>query len=183
MKKDLLLKLGGIAATVSLLGGATFAFFTTNSVTLSGTEITTANPGLEIFTTDSGWTTTTANAGVLDSNITPGWTGPEHLFSVRNTTGGGVALTGVVAKLTSGTPDWDALKDVVKLSFRESGGAWSTPQTLNWWNTTGQNILNSTLDDGTQRDLGFQFSMDSSADDGAKGKTLNIELTMVGQTL
>ena len=185
MKKNILVKLAGIAAAVSLLVGGAYAAFTSNSVTITGVVLSSATPTLEVFD-GSAWGNTTADGntlGIKESNMYPGFVGAEHTFYLRNTSDASVPFGQIVANLPSGTGNWDALKDVVQMKFGETGTGWSTPwYTLSQWNSGSANILLTKLLGGnTQRQFSVQFQM-PSADDGAKGKTLNFTLGFVGQT-
>jgi len=185
MKKNILVKLAGIAAAVSLLVGGAYAAFTSNSVTITGVVLSSATPTLEVFD-GSAWGNTTADGntlGIKESNMYPGFVGAEHTFYLRNTSDASVPFGQIVANLPSGTGNWDALKDVVQMKFGETGTGWSTPwYTLSQWNSGSANILLTNLLGGnTQRQFSVQFQM-PSADDGAKGKTLDFTLSFVGMT-
>jgi len=185
MKKNILVKLAGIAAAVSLLVGGAYAAFTSNSVTITGVVLSSATPTLEVFN-GSAWGNTTADGNVLgitESNMYPGFVGAEHTFYLRNTSDASVPFGQIVANLPSGTGNWDVLKDVVQMKFGETGTGWSTPwYTLSQWNSGSANILLTKLLGGnTQRQFSVQFQM-PSADDGAKGKTLDFTLSFVGMT-
>lgn len=185
MKKSILVKLVSIAAAVSLLVGGAYAAFTSNSVTITGVVLSSATPALEVYD-GSAWGNTTANGailGITESNMYPGFVGAEHTFYLRNTSDASVPFGQIVANLPSAeSGNWDALKDVVQMKFGETGTGWSTPwYTLNQWNSGSANILLSNLSGGTQRQFSVQFQM-PSADDGAKGKTLDFTLGFVGMT-
>jgi len=186
MKKNILVKLAGIAAAVSLLVGGAYAAFTSNSVTITGVVLSSATPTLEVFN-GSAWGNTTADGNVLgitESNMYPGFVGVEHTFYLRNTSAASVPFGQIVANLPSAeSGNWVELKDVVQMRFGETGTSWSTPwYTLSSWNSGSANILLSQLPGGdTQRLFSVQFQM-PSADNGAKGKTLNFTLGFVGMT-
>ena len=188
MKKNILVKLAGIAAAVSLLVGGAYAAFTSNSVTITGVVLSSATPTLEVFD-GSAWGNTTADGNVLEiteSNMYPGFVGVEHAFYLRNTSAASVPFGQIVANLPSGTGDWNAIKDVIQMRFGETGTGWSTPwYTLSAWNSgpDDDDILLSELPGGnTQRQFSVQFQMLSSADDSAKGKSETFTLGFVGQT-
>jgi len=186
MKKNILVKLAGIAAAVSLLVGGAYAAFTSNSVTITGVVLSSATPTLEVFN-GSVWGNTTADGNVLgikESNMIPGFRGAEHTFYLRNTSDASVPFGQIVAKLLSAeSGNWDALKDGDQMKLGETGTGWSTPwYTLSRWNSGSANILLTKLLGGnTQRQFSVQFQM-PSADDGAKGKTLDFTLGFVGMT-
>jgi len=187
MKKNILVKLAGIAAAVSLLVGGAYAAFTSNSVTITGVVLSSATPTLEVFN-GSVWGNTTADGNVLgikESNMIPGFRGAEHTFYLRNTSDASVPFGQIVAKLLSAeSGNWDALKDVVQMRFGETGTDWSTSwYTLSAWNTGSDDILLSQLPGGSaQRQFSVQFQMIPGAGDDAKGKTLSFTLGFVGQT-
>ena len=186
MKKNILVKLAGIAAAVSLLVGGAYAAFTSNSVTITGVVLSSATPTLEVFN-GSAWGNTTADGNVLgitESNMYPGFVGVEHTFYLRNTSAASVPFGQIVANLPSGTGDWNAIKDVIQMRFGETGVDWTSDWApLSWWNNNSANILGLQLPGGnTQRQFSVQFQMLSSADDSAKGKSGTFTLGFVGQT-
>ena len=182
MKKSILIKLASIAAAVSLLVGGAYAAFTSNSVTITGVVLSSATPALGVYN-GSTWGSTTGILGIKEQNMYPGFTGAEHTFWLRNSSDASVPFGKIVANLPSGSGGWDAIKDVVQMRFGETGTSWSTPwYTLSSWNSGSANILLSQLPGGdTQRLFSVQFQM-PSADNGAKGKTLNFTLGFVGMT-
>ncbi|PIU03890.1 hypothetical protein COT44_01235 [Candidatus Shapirobacteria bacterium CG08_land_8_20_14_0_20_39_18] len=183
MKKNILVKLASIAAAVSLLVGGAYAAFTSSQVTITGVNVTSATPSLQVWN-GSSWQTTT-NLGITETHMYPGWTGTPHTFKLGNLTGGGVPFGQVIASVVDGaTGSWTELKDVVKMEFKDvTSNSTVGPQTLQWWYTNSYNMLGSTLfADNTGRDFEVKFSMDPSAGDGAKGQTLNFTLGFVGQT-
>ena len=184
MKKNILVKLASIAAAVSLLVGGAYAAFTSNSVTITGVVLSSATPTLEVYT-GSSWTTTADGnvLGIKELNMYPGFVGAEHTFYLRNTSDASVPFGHIVANLPSGTGDWNAIKDVIQMRFAETGVGWTSGWApLSWWNNNSANILRLQLPGGnTRRQFSVQFQM-PSADDGAKGKTLDFTLSFVGMT-
>ena len=184
MKKNILVKLAGIAAAVSLLVGGAYAAFTSNPVTITGVVLSSATPTLEVYT-GSAWANTADGniLGIKESNMYPGFVGAEHTFYLRNTSDASVPFGQIVANLPSGSGDWDAIKDVVQMQFGETGTGWSTSwYTLSQWNSGSANILLTNLPGVTQRQFSVRFQMLSSADDSAKGKTETFTLKFVGMT-
>lgn len=183
MKKNILVKLAGIAAAVSLLVGGAYAAFTSNQVTITGVDVRSATPSLKVLS--GGVWVDSASLGITETNMYPGWTGNPHTFKLGNLTGGGVPFGQVIASVVAGaTGSWTELKDVVKMEFKDvTSGSTVGPQTLQWWYTNSYNMLGSTLfADNTGRDFEVKFSMDSSASDDAKGKILQFTLGFVGMT-
>ena len=185
MNKNILVKLAGIAAAVSLLVGGAYAAFTSNPATITGVVLSSATPALQVYDGSSwGGTVNGATLGITESNMYPGFVGAEHTFYLRNTSDASVPFGQIVANLPSAeSGNWVELKDVVQMRFGETGTSWSTPwYTLSSWNSGSANILLSQLPGGdTQRLFSVQFQM-PSADNGAKGKTLNFTLGFVGMT-
>lgn len=184
MKKQFLVKIASIAGTVALLAGATFAFFTSNSVTIKDVTLASATPSLQIYDS-GGWGLVYDDLNIGESNMYPGDVGTEHKFWLRNVTGGGVPFARIFPSIVSGASgDWGALKDVVQMRFGETGTGWSTGwASLDWWYTThNDNMLLTDLGDAEQRLFSVQFKMLSSADDTAKGKNLTFTLNFVAQT-
>jgi len=186
MNKNILVKLTGIAAAVSLLVGGAYAAFNSNSATITGVVLSSATPNLEVYN-GNAWGNITADGntlGIKESNMYPGFVGAEHTFYLRNTSDASVPFGHIVANLPSAeSGNWDALKDVVQMQFGETGVSWYGWHTLSEWNSGSYNILGSQLPGGnTQRQFSVQFQMIPGADDGAKGKTLNFTLGFVGQT-
>ncbi len=167
-----------------MVGGA-YAAFTSNQTTITGVVLSSATPALEVYT-GSAWATTAdgATLGITESNMYPGFVGAEHTFYLRNTSDASVPFGQIVANLPSAeSGNWTDLKDAVQMQFGETGTGWSSDwYTLSDWNSGSYDILLSQLPGGTQRQFSVQFEMLSSADDGAKGKTLNFTLGFVGQT-
>ena len=184
MKKNILVKLAGIAAAVSLLVGGAYAAFTSNPATITGVVLSSATPALQVYDGSSwGGTVNGATLGITESNMYPGFVGAEHTFYLRNTSDASVPFGQIVANLPSGSGDWDSLKDVVQMRFGETGTGWFTQwYTLNQWYSGSANILLTNLTGGTQRQFSVQFQMLSSADDSAKGKSETIVLGFVGMT-
>ena len=188
MKKQLLAKIAGIAGAVALLTGATFAYFTSNRVTIKNVTLASATPSLKIYSPanhdyrDIAW-----GLVISESNMYPGWVGKEHKFYLKNMTGGDVPFARIFPSIVAGvTGDWDALKYVVEMRFGETGTNWSTSwKPLNWWFIThNDNMLLTDLADGaaSQRQFSVQFRMKSTADDKAKGKNLSFDLSFVART-
>lgn len=187
MKGRLLVKIASIAGAVALLTGATFAYFTSNSVTIKEVTLASATPSLQIYDS-GGWGSVYDDLDIGESNMYPGGgPGDEHKFWLRNISGGDVPFGKVFPAIVSGASgDWGALKDVVQMRFGETGTGWTTNwQTLDWWyNTPNDNMLDSNLNDGAvnQRQFSVQFKMLSSASDTVKGKSLTFTLSFVAQT-
>jgi len=188
MKKQLLAKIAGIAGAVALLSGATFAYFTSNAVTIENVTLASANPALEIYDKpNNGWSTDdVVDLGINESNMYPGRTGEEHKFLLRNTTGGGVPFTRIFPSIVSGSAgssDWEELKDVVEMRFAETGAKWTGWGKLSWWLNNTADMLFTSLDDGAGgKEFKVQFRMLSTADDKARGKNLHFDLSFVAQT-
>lgn len=181
MKKEILAKAAGILAGVALLSGATFAYFTSNAVTITGVSVTSATPSLKVY--DGANYVDSADLGISESNMYPGWVGSEHTFYLKNETGGTVPFGSIIANLPTASGSWGDLKDVVKMRFGETGTGWSTSYyTLNQWNSGSENVLLSNLPAGTERLFSVQFAMDSSAGDTAKNKNIVLNLGFVGRT-
>ena len=185
MKKNILVKLAGIAAAVSLLVGGAYAAFTSNQTTITGVVLSSATPALQVYNGSDWYDTADGNTlGIKELNMFPGFVGAEHTFYLRNHSEASVPFGQIVANLPSAINDWEVLKDVVQMRFSESGVNWSTSwYTLNQWNSGSANILLSELPGGdTQRLFGVQFHMIPGAGDDARGKTLTLTLKFVGQT-
>ena len=183
MKKNILVKLAGIAAAVSLLVGGAYAAFTSSQVTITGVSVQSATPSLKVWS-GSSWRLTT-DLGITETHMYPGWTGTPRTFKLGNLTGGGVPFARVLASVVdgSGSGSWAELKDVVQMTFTDVDGSTTYgPQTLQWWLTNSHNILNTPFVDNTDRDFQVTFSMIPGAGDDAKGKTLSFTLGFVGQT-
>jgi len=186
MKKNILVKLASIAAAASLLVGGAYAAFNSSQVTITGVSVTSATPSLKVWN-GSSWqdTANAANLDISETNMYPGWVGKWHTFSLYNQTGGAVPFAKVIANVVGATGgNWDALKDVVKMEFRDNTSSYdSGPQTLSWWYTHQWNILGGTqFADATQRDFQVRFSMDPTTDDKAKGQNVVVTIGLVAQT-
>ena len=83
MKGRLLVKIASIAGAVALLAGATFAYFTSNAVTIENVTLASATPSLQIFDS-GGWGQVGNNLNIGESNMYPGDVGAEHKFYLRN---------------------------------------------------------------------------------------------------
>ena len=192
MKKNILVKLAGIAAAVSLLVGGAYAAFTSNSVSITGVVLSSATPTLQVATTD-GWGDTAS--GYTETNMYPGWVGDGagRLFKLwNNTSGAGTVPYGqVIPTISDGVyvgSTWGQWKDQVQIRFwddsvtPDEGTGWGT---LNYWSTnTTSNILNSNLDNnGIGRNFRYQVRMMSGADPAlAGGNTMTFKINFVGQT-
>lgn len=182
--KGLILKLAMAASGLAILAGVTYGAFNSNQTTITGVVLSSATPTLDIYD-GSTWGHTTvdgANLGISESGMYPGWTGADHTFYLKNTSTD-VAFGQILATLPSAINNWAELKDVVQMQFGETGTNWSTGwATLSWWNANSANILLSALPANTQRQFTVHFMMDPAATDAAKGKTLTMTLSFVGQT-
>ena len=189
MKKQLLAKIAGIAGAVALLTGATFAYFTSNRVTIKNVTLASATPSLKIYSPanhdyrDIAW-----GLVISESNMYPGWVGKEHKFYLKNMTGGDVPFARIFPSvLVVGSDDWQALKDVVRMRFAETGKTWGSGtgwRTLKWWYTTHTaNMLLSDLSDEGKRQFSVQFQMLSGGDQSnAQSRKLDFDLSFVART-
>lgn len=171
------------ASGLALLAGVTYGAFNSNPATITGVVLASSTPTLQIFN-NSIFTNTVdgATLGITESGMYPGWAGADHTFYLNNASTD-VAFGHIVATLPSATDSWADLKDVVLMQFGETGTGWSTPwYTLSQWNAGSADILLSPLPASTQRQFSVHFKMDSGASDAAKGKSVNIVLSFVGQT-
>ena len=186
MKKNILVKLAGIAAAVSLLVGGAYAAFTSNSVTISNVNLTSATPALQVWNGSSYQTTANgATLGIVEANMYPGLYGAIHPFYLRNSSDASVPFGQIIGTISWGNaPQWDAYKDNVQMRFGEvTADTWTGWNSLNWWNTTGANFLASQLAGGnTKRRFRVQFYMNSGAPNTLRGSTLQLTLSFVGQT-
>ena len=184
MKKQLLIKIAGIAGAVALLSGATFAYFTSNAVTIENVTLASATPSLQIRDS-GGWGVVGNNLNIGEDHMYPGQTGAEHKFLLRNVTGGDVPFAKIFPSIASGISGggWSELKYVVQMRFGETGKGWQSWGPLDWWYTTHTaNMLLTDLSDNEQRQFSVQFRMLSTAGDPAQGKNLDFDLSFVAQT-
>lgn len=181
--KGIILKLTMAASSLALLAGVTYGAFNSNTATITGVVLGSSTPTLQVYTgTEYADTASGAALGITESGMYPGWSGADHTFWLKNTSAD-TAFGQVVANLPSAINNWTELKDVVLMQFGETGTGWSTPwYTLNEWNAGSANILLSQLPANTERQFSIHFKMDSGATDAAKGKTLTLDLSFIGQT-
>lgn len=181
--KGLILKLAMAASGLAILTGVTYGAFNSDPATITGVTLASATPALQVYT-GSTWANTVdgTTLGISEIGMYPGWAGADHTFYLKNTSTD-VAFGQILATLPSATANWAELKDVVLMQFGETGTGWSTGwATLDWWNANSANILLSQLPISTQRQFSVHFKMDPGATDAAKGKSLTMVLSFVGQT-
>jgi hypothetical protein len=175
------LGLGTVVAALILTAGVVYAYFTSNAVKVNNITLASATPVLKIW--DGTSYTTETVTGNSASNLYPGWVSSEESFSLKNESGGGVPLAQVIPVVTSGSGDWESLKEVIEARFAEMG-TWGEWQSLVDWNTNENlGILTTNLVDGGYRSFSLQYRMSTAAGDGAKGKTLtDLQWDFVGRT-
>lgn len=181
--KKVYFNLLAILGSLSLLVGATYAYFSSNAVTMTGITLATAGPLLQISPSGSGWGLTMV--GSSESNIYPGWIGAERSFWLKNNSGNGAPIAKVIPTISTQAGDWEILKGLILACFYEkSGGSCDNWQTLNFWSTnTSTSILATTLNDLTTREMVIKYKMDTSATDSAKDKSITgLEWSLVGRT-
>lgn len=184
MNKNILVKLASIAAAASLLVGGAYAAFTSNSVTISNVNLTSATPTLQVYDGASYVATVDgATLGITDSNMYPGLYGTVHPFYLKNNSDASVPFGQIIGTISWGNAQWDAYKDNVQMRFGEvATNTWTGWNSLNWWNTTGANFLNTQLAGNTDRQFRVQFYMNPGAPNSLQGSTLQMTLSFVGQT-
>lgn len=181
--KGLILKLAMAATGLAVLAGVTYGAFNSNPATITGVVLASATPTLQVYNGTSFENTADGDVlGIKESGMYPGWSGADHTFYLKNTSTD-VAFGQIMATLPTAINDWAELKDVVLMQFDDTVAPSSTSWfTLSQWNAGSANILGSSLPASTQRQFTVRFKMDSGATDAAKGKTLTMTLSFVGQT-
>ncbi len=188
MGKHLLVKLGTIAATLSLLSGATYAYFNSNSVSITGVTLGAATPTLQVETAPGTWGSTAV--GFTDANLYPGKVASEHAFWLQNISGGSVPFARIIPTISDGIytdSTWAQWKNSVQLRFREDGttlgseDGWLSLES--WVANTTTNLVSTDLSDGTWRKFYYQVRMAPEADQSLAGnKQMGFVINFVGQT-
>jgi hypothetical protein len=183
MKNRLWLSLGTIFATLALVSGVAYAYFTSNAAVMNGVTLASATPLLTISTDGEDYSVDPIT-GDSESYLYPGWIGAERKFFLKNESGGGVPFSQVIPVVSAGG-DWDDLKDSIQVRFGETGSTWTTGWTslADWDANTTIGILSTNLIDGTSRQISLQYQLPNTVGDEAKGKTISgLQWDLVART-